>query len=66
MTLLENVIAAIAGLEVLQTPATEAMHSLPLIDACYAQRSSLPQPWLPHNEAVHARALTPPGTLRRS
>lgn len=62
---LENFIFAIAGQATLRTPATEAMHSLPLVDACYAQRTPLAQPWLSRNDALHARALSPPATLRR-
>jgi predicted dehydrogenase len=63
---LENLIAAIAGRSALRMPATEAMHSLPLIDDCYARRSPLPQPWLSPNDAVHARALSPPPMVRRA
>jgi len=62
---LENFVAAIAGREVLRAPATEAMHSLPLIEECYARRMPLPQSWLSPNEAVQARALCPPAALRR-
>jgi predicted dehydrogenase len=63
---LENLIAAIAGRCALQMPATEAMHSLPLIDECYARRSPLPQPWLSPNDAAHARVLSPPPLVRRA
>lgn len=65
VAMLENILAAIDGRETLQVPATEVMHSLPLIDACYAQRSPLLQPWLSRNDAAHARALSPPAALRR-
>lgn len=65
VALLEHLVAAIRGRETLRVPATEVMHSLPLIDACYAQRSPLPQPWLSRNDAAHARALSPPAALRR-
>lgn len=63
---LENMIAAIAGREPLRSPATEAMHSLPLIEECYARRTALAQPWLTQNEAAHARMLSPPPALRRA
>jgi len=62
---LQNLLAAIAGHEALRAPATEAMHSLPLIEECYARRTSLLQPWLTRNETVRARALCPPAALRR-
>ena len=62
---LQNLLAAIAGQEQLRSPGTEAMHSLPLIEECFARRTSLPQPWLTHNEAAHARGLSPPVALRR-
>jgi predicted dehydrogenase len=63
---LENILAAFVRREPLRVPATEAMHSLHLIEECYARRTPLPQPWLPQNEAVQARAFSPPMALRRS
>lgn len=62
---IQNILGAIAGRETLRVPATEAMHSLSIIEECHARRTPLPQPWLPQSEAVHARAFSPPGTLRR-
>jgi predicted dehydrogenase len=62
---LQNVLSTIAGRETLRSPATEAMHALPLIEECYARRTPLPQPWLTRVEVPHARALCPPAALRR-
>jgi predicted dehydrogenase len=62
---LENFMAAIAGRDTLRTPATEAMHALPLLEECYARRTPLLQPWLTRAEAVQARALCPPAALLR-
>jgi len=64
VALLENLHAAIAGREALRTPAAEAMHSLPLVAECYAQRRPLAQPWLTRNEAARARTLCPPAAYR--
>ncbi len=63
---LQNTLGAITRRETLRVPATEAMHSLALVEECYARRASLLQPWLPRNEAVQARAFSPPVALRRS
>lgn len=55
---LRNVIAAMAGREELVVPASEALHSLQLIETCYARRGLLEQPWLTAAEASHAGLLT--------
>lgn len=62
---LQNVISAISGRKPLAIPATAAMQPLALIEECYARRTVVEQPWLTHNEAVHARALAVPAELRR-
>lgn len=62
---LRNVIAAIAGRTFLLVPATAAMTSTVAIEACYARRTLIEQPWLTHNEGVHARALALPPEGRR-
>lgn len=61
----QNVVRAIAGQEPLRVPATEAMHSLPLIEECYARRTLLEPPWFTRNEIAHARALSAPTAFRR-
>jgi predicted dehydrogenase len=62
---IHNILGAMAGRESLRNSAVEAMPSLALIEDCYARRTQLPQPWLPQNEAVQARASAPPVALRR-
>ena len=60
-----HLLGAIARRESLRIAASEAMPALSLIEECYASRTQLPQPWLPQNEAVQARASAPPTALRR-
>lgn len=54
---LANVVAAIAGTETLLVPGEEGMHSLRLIEQCYAQRHLVNQPWLTPEEAAAAREI---------
>lgn len=49
-----NVVAAIAGTETLLVPGEEGLHSIRLIDQCYAHRMLVEQPWLTPVEAAHA------------
>lgn len=62
---IQNILGAMSGREVLRVPAAEAMHSLSIVEECYARRTALAQPWLPRNEAAQARALAPAPALRR-
>jgi predicted dehydrogenase len=62
---LQDVIASVAGRKALLVPATAALPSLALIEECYARRTLAEQPWLTHNEAVNARALSLPAELPR-
>ena len=49
-----NVVGAIAGTESLLVPGEEGIHSIKLIDQCYAHRVLVEQPWLTPAEAAHA------------
>jgi predicted dehydrogenase len=62
----QNILGAIGGREPLRVPATETMHSLSIIEECYARRTQLPQPWLQPNEVVQARACASPKAHQRS
>lgn len=61
----QHLLGVLAGRETLRVSATEAMHSLSMVEECYARRTSLPQPWLPRNEAAQAGAFAPPMIPRR-
>lgn len=54
---LANVVAAIAGKETLLVPGDEGIHSLRLIEQCYAHRHLVNQPWLTPEEAAAARQI---------
>lgn len=62
---LSHVLGALARRERLRLSGAEALPALAFIDACYARRDALAQPWLPPTEAVQARAFAPPKALRR-
>lgn len=62
---LQNVLDAIARRAPLAVPAADAVSALAMADACRARRTLLRQPWLSHNESVHARTLSMPIGLRR-
>lgn len=53
-----NVIGAIAGEERLLVSGEEGMHSLRLIEQCYASRTLVEQPWLTPEEATRAHELS--------
>jgi predicted dehydrogenase len=53
-----NVIGAMACENSLQVSAAEVVPSLRLIEACYAQRLSMPMPWLGPAEASRAAELS--------
>jgi predicted dehydrogenase len=50
-----NVVAAIAGDETLLVPGEEGLHSIKLIEHCYAHRVLVEQPWLTAAESTHAQ-----------
>lgn len=52
-----NVCAAIRGAESLLVPGEAGIHSLRLIEQCYAHRTLMPMPWLTNDEAKTAREL---------
>ena len=52
-----NVVGAIAGTEKLLVPGEEGIHSLRLIEQCYAQRHLVNQPWLSPEEAAASREI---------
>jgi predicted dehydrogenase len=54
---LMNVVGAIAGTEKLLVPGEEGIHSLQLIEQCYAHRHLVNQPWLTSEEAAAARDI---------
>jgi predicted dehydrogenase len=53
-----NVVAAIAGEEPLLVSGEEGLHSIRLIEQCYANRTLVDQPWLTPEESAQARDLT--------
>ena len=55
---LANVVAAIDGKESLLVTGEEGLHSLKLIEQCYAHRVLVDQPWLTPAEAAHAHELS--------
>jgi predicted dehydrogenase len=55
---LRNVIAAIAGDELLGIPGKEGLASLRLIERCYGARTLVAQPWLTPDEAARAHEIS--------
>jgi predicted dehydrogenase len=55
---LANVVAAIAGDEALLVPGEEGLHSIKLIEQCYAHRVLVEQPWLTPAETAHAHEFS--------
>lgn len=54
---LQNVLSAMRGGEALRVPGHEGARALQLIEACYARRRLLVQPWLEPHEMERARQL---------
>lgn len=55
---LANVVAAIAGTQTLLVPGEEGLHSVKLIEHCYAHRTLVEQPWLTPTENAQAQEFS--------
>lgn len=60
MLQLSNVVGAIQDEEPLVVSGAEALHSMQMIEQCYASRRLVAQPWLSPEEAAHALELGAP------